>query len=294
MNRKGIFTGLLICLLAMAFPLSGCASLIVSPSSNPSEEETIILTDDLDREVELERPKRVAVLIGSFADALSDAGGKDLIVAAAHDTWTSFDLDLDESVSDLGEVKNISVETLASLDMPVVYYDVSSFDDYCRILEQFTQITEDQNAYKKNVEDQSRIIGEIQKRYVDAIDNPSAIAVRLTGKGSSLLGANDSVMGEMLEDLNVSNLAGEKTQKEYSMESLIQEQPDFIFFTAQGKDNETAQQMADEFFSEPKWQQLNAVKDEKVYVMDSKFYNLKPNAQWASALAHLETIVYGK
>lgn len=318
MNRKGIFTGLLICLLAMAFPLSGCASLIVSPSSNPSEEETIILTDDLDREVELERPKRVAVLIGSFADALSDAGGKDLIVAAAHDTWTSFDLDLDESVSNLGEVKNISVETLAaakpdlviasakndsqrnleetlaSLDMPVVYYDVSSFDDYCRVLEQFTQITEDQNAYKKNVEDQSRIIGEIQKRYVDAIDNPSAIAVRLTGKGSSLLGANDSVMGEMLEDLNVSNLAGEKTQKEYSMESLIQEQPDFIFFTAQGKDNETAQQMADEFFSEPKWQQLNAVKDGKVYVMDSKFYNLKPNAQWASALAHLETIVYGK
>ncbi len=318
MKRKGIPAFLLGLMLAAGMAITGCSSPATEDSTASVEEKRLVLTDDLDREVEIERPQRVAILIGSFADEFADAGGKDKIVAAAHDTWTSFDLGLDESVSDLGEVKNISVETLAaakpdlviasaknesqrnleetlaSLDTPVVYYDVSSFDDYCRVLEQFTEMTGDEDAYEKNVTDQSRIITEIQERYADKTDTPSAVAIRVTGKGSSLLGSNDSVLGEMLQDLNVSNVAGEKTTSDYSMEALIEQQPDLIFFTAQGKDNDTAKEMADEFFSDPKWQQLDAVKSGKVYVMDSKLYNLKPNSKWAESLENLETIVYGE
>ena len=64
-------------------------------------------TDDLGRQVTVDHPQRVAVLIGSFADIWCLAGGKEQIVAAAGDTWTQFDLDLPDSVADLGGVKEM-------------------------------------------------------------------------------------------------------------------------------------------------------------------------------------------
>ena len=59
----------------------------------------------LGRTVTVESPKRVAALIGSFADVWCLAGGKDTLVAAADDTWTQFDLGLPETVVNLGGVK---------------------------------------------------------------------------------------------------------------------------------------------------------------------------------------------
>ena len=59
-----------------------------------------------------QNPERVAALIGSFADVWCIAGGKDSLVAAAGDAWTSFDLDLDETVADLGAIKEPNLEVL--------------------------------------------------------------------------------------------------------------------------------------------------------------------------------------
>ena len=56
------------------------------------EEETILFTDDLGQELCIPRPRRVAALIGSFADIWCLAGGRDTLTAAANDAWTSFDL----------------------------------------------------------------------------------------------------------------------------------------------------------------------------------------------------------
>ena len=50
----------------------------------------------------MENPQRVAVLIGSYADIWCLAGGKDTLVAAADDAWTSFDLGLGEDVATWG------------------------------------------------------------------------------------------------------------------------------------------------------------------------------------------------
>mgnify|MGYP000450088430 CR=1 FL=1 len=60
----------------------------------------------------VESPKRVAALIGSFADVWCLAGGKDTLVAAADDTWTQFELGLPETVVNLGGVKEPSAEAL--------------------------------------------------------------------------------------------------------------------------------------------------------------------------------------
>ena len=166
--RKAALALLCAALLAA---LPGCA---VRPSAPPPEgetEETITFTDDLGRTVSLPRPARVAALIGSFADIWCLAGGQDTLVAAADDAWTQFALDLPDSVANLGAVKSPSLEallaaqpdfvigstktaadvklldTLDGLGIPAACFDVSSFDDYLRMLDICTRLTGCTDAY---------------------------------------------------------------------------------------------------------------------------------------------------
>lgn len=286
---------------------------ISSPVSSSSQSETITLTDDLDRTVEFEKPQRVAILIGSFADEFANAGGEDLIVAAPHDTFTQFDLDLKDA-ADLGEVKNIAQETLIAAkpdlviasakndsqkkmlevlenaNIPVLYYDVSSFDDYLRTLKAMTMITGDTEAYSKNGLDQQKAIETIQN--AKRSKTPKVLAIRETGKGVKALGSQNSLLGQMLADLKAENIAGEGGLDTLSMEEIQMQNPEAIFYVAQGKDQKTAEEMADQLFASEAWKNLDAVKNGRVYVLDQKLYNLKPNAKWASALKDLETMLY--
>ena len=90
-----------ICLTAaLLLPLAGCGGQVseaasFSQDTASSAAQAYTFTDDLGRSVTVDTPRRVAALIGSFADVWCLAGGKDTLVAAAHDAWTSFELGLD-------------------------------------------------------------------------------------------------------------------------------------------------------------------------------------------------------
>ena len=88
-------TALVLLLTACAAPAASVpdAPAVPDASAPPAEaaETAVTFTDDLGRTVTADRPERVAALIGSFADIWCLAGGKDVLVVAAGDTWTSFD-----------------------------------------------------------------------------------------------------------------------------------------------------------------------------------------------------------
>ena len=98
---------LLVCSLTACAPAASNSSQSNTSTSNSSssQSQAVTITDDLGRTVTVERPQRVAALIGSFADIWCLAGGQSTLVATANDAWTSFDLGLDESVLDLGAIK---------------------------------------------------------------------------------------------------------------------------------------------------------------------------------------------
>ena len=136
-----------------------------SAASGSADARAVTFTDALGRTVTVESPKRVAALIGSFADVWCLAGGKDTLVAAADDTWTQFELGLPETVVNLGGVKEPSAEallaaqpdfvigsaktaadvdllpTLEQAGIPTAYFEVSTFEDYLAMLEVCTRVT---------------------------------------------------------------------------------------------------------------------------------------------------------
>lgn len=317
---KKIYLALALCLL-----LAGCAPSAApgtssgnsSGESTQQETQAVTFTDDLGRQVTVENPQRVAVLIGSYADIWCLAGGKDTLVAAANDAWTSFDLGLGEDVANLGGVKETNLEvllaaqpdlvlassntaaqvdllpTLEQAGLNVAYFMVSNFDEYLHMLDICTQITGREDCYQQYGQALEEQVEQARQRADGS--QPKVLYVRATGSSCKVKNSQDSVLGEMLADLDCINIADSQSSllEQLSLEVILQEDPDFIFAVLQGSDPTDAQRTLDEtLLSNPAWQSLTAVKEGRFHVMDDQLYNLKPNARWGEAYEQLAQILY--
>ncbi len=282
----------------------------------PPSGETAAFTDDLGQDFELEPPQRVAAMIGSFADIWCLAGGRDTLVAAAGDAWTSFDLGLREDAADLGAVKepNLEVllaaepdlilasvntaadlelrETFAQAGVPAAYFEVDCFDDYLRMLEVCARLTgqpERYETYGQGV--RAQVEAAIARQDGSA---PRVLYVRAAGSGVKAKGSEGSVLGEMLADLGCVNIAdGGGLLENLSLEGIIAGDPDYIFAVLQGADASAAQASLEAaLLSNPAWGTLRAVREGRFYTLDHKLYNLKPNARWGEAYENLADILY--
>lgn len=313
---------------ALALGLTGCAGQSAPGTSagqsgessavqSTSDAETVTFTDDLGREVTLSSPKRVAALIGSFADVWCLAGGKDTLVAAADDSWTQFDLGLSEEVKNLGAVKTPSQEILLAADpdfvigsaktaadvelmdlmdelgIPAACFDISSYEDYLRMLDICTQLTGDAQAYEQN--------GTAVQEQIDAAraradgSAPTVLYVRATGSSCKVKNSENTVLGEMLADLGCINIADSETAllESLSMETILACDPEYIFVVLQGSDPTDAEiTLQNALLSDPAWNSLTAVKEGRLYYMDQQLYNVKPNARWGEAYEKLADILY--
>lgn len=300
--------------LVLAGMLAACTS---APAA--SQETVYTFQDDLDRTIEISAPKRTAAMIGSFADLWLDAGGQDSLVATAHDAWTTLELPLDENVADLGAIKQPSMEvllasspdlvlasaknasnlamedTLSAAGIPVAYFDVSTFDDYLRMLKICTDLTGDQAAYENNGLAQQAQIEEAKAKADGS--RPTVLYIRAAGSSVKVKNSKDSVLGTMLADLDTENIADseEGLLENLSMESILQADPDWIFVVLQGdEDGKASANLQAWIDSQPAWNKLQAVAKDRVIYLDGRLYNLKPNDQWAQAYMQLAEILYGK
>lgn len=300
----------LIVFLLAVLMFAGCAA-------PETEEEGYVFTDDLGREVVVYSTDRVACLIGSFADIWYLAGGVDSIVATAKDTWTYFDLPLRENVVNLGGTKELDLEQLVACDpdfiiascntaaqvelkdtfdamgMTVAYFDVSTFEDYLRVLGTFTQMMEHPELYRLYGEE----VGYQVNRAMARADGsqPSVLYIRASGSSVKVKNSEGSVLGEMLADLDCRNIADREGSllEQLSMEVILQEDPDYIFVIMQSADPSAAEQVLEAtLLSDPAWNTLTAVREGRYHVLDQTLYNLKPNERWGEAYEQLAQILY--
>lgn len=299
--------------------LSGCGKSTENETSTASAQgEKITFTDDLGREVTVENPQRVAALLGSFADMWYLAGGT--VVASADDAWDDFNLPMPEDAANLGQTKELSLEKLFAaepdfvlasintrLDMewqetleksgiPTAFFDVSDFSDYLRVLKICTDITGREDLYEKNglaVQEQIEKIAAKSQARIAKKGVPKVLYLRASASSILAKTSQGNVLGEMLKTLGCRNIADDEETllENISMEYILQEDPDFIFFVQFGDDTEGTEKNIETFIKEnPAWQELTAVKEGRVYNMEKSLYNLKPNDRWAEAYDKLEGI----
>lgn len=296
----------------------GCAE----KAPQKEESDTVTFTDALDREVTLKKnPERVAALIGSFADVWTLAGGT--VCASVDDAWDDFDLELPDAVN-LGGAHSPNLELLLSANpdfviassstaadvemkeplenagITVAYFDVSSFGDYLAMLKVCTDITGREDLYEQNGLNIKKQIDDIKSDFAkeNIPENERTVLILRASAGFvKAKGSKGTVLGEMLADLGCVNIAdSDKTLLEnLSIESIIKREPYRIFVVVMGDDTEAAKNKISSVMEEnPAWGELEAVKENRLYFMDKKLFNLKPNARWAEAYEQLVEILRKK
>lgn len=287
------------------------------PQKVPDQQETMAyeFEDALGRKVIIEHPKRVAALIGSFADVWMLAGGD--VVAAANDSWESLELPLGEEVVNLGSILEPDVEQLiaakpdfvlasANTDadveleeiltqagITVAYFALSNFDEYLHMLKVCTDITGRADLYEQNGLAVQKQIEAVKER-IDG-RNPTILFLRASSKDVKAKGSKDNVGGEMLADLGCINIADSDSGllDDLSMEAIIAADPEYIFVTTQGNNTDAAMKRVEELLTDnPAWASLSAVQNGNFHVLDKKLYHLKPNARWGEAYEKLADILY--
>ena len=307
--RKKTSVRILSVIFALILILGACQS--CTTPSEQQEIQTVAYTDALGRNVKLPKnPLRVAALLGSFADVWTLAGGR--LVAAAEDAAEDFGLPM-EGIINLGGAHSPSLEALISanpdlvlasastasnvamrealeaIGIPVVYFNVDHFGDYLQMLDVCTDLTGRKDLYLQNgvqIEEQIQQV----KREFAALNLPESERTVLLLRASSgfvkAKGSSGTILGEMLADMGCVNIADSDTSllENLSIEGILRQNPNRIFAVTMGNDTEAAiQNLFDLLHNNPAWASLEAVQENRVFVMEKQLFNLKPNARWGLA-----------
>lgn len=280
--------------------------------------DSVTFTDALDREVTVKKnPERVASLLGSFADTWVLAGGT--LCAAPEDAWEDFGLDLKDAeniggahspnleillssnpdfvIASASTSADVEMEqTLENAGITVAYFDVDNFYDYLSMLDVCTDITDRKDLYKQNGEDVKEKIEKIKADFKSVNlpeDKRKILLLRTSANLLKAKGSEGTVLGEMLYDIGCINIADsdETLLENLSVESVIRQEPYRIFAVSMGDDTAAQKNLSKTMEENPVWGKLDAVENDRLYIMDKKLFNIKPNANWAEAYEKLVEIL---
>ena len=277
--------------------------------------EVITFTDALGQELALARPKRVVSLMGSFTEIWLLAGGRDTLVGTAVDTQDKRDLGLPETVVNVGTYQSPNLEailaqapdlvllssetvrtdnhvafknSLAAAGIPAAYFSVTHFEDYLKMLEIWCQLTGNQQAYTEkglNVETQIlQVLGQYKLE-----SQPTALLM-ITYSGGIRPQASSTMTGGMLAQLGCKNIIDDYPSllKDFSMEKVMEIDPDYIFVIPMGySDEEALRALTTSVEENPAWNVLSAVKNKRYHPLPPEKFIFKPNDRWAESYRYL-------
>ena len=321
MRRLFIVLAAAMILLSACAPGGGEASTSAPTTSSAGAEQsaqgTCTFTDSLGNTVELEQPpKRVAALLGSYAETWLLAGGE--VVAVTQDAYDERGLELPEDTVNLGANQQPDLEALFAAEpdlvlltpdldgqmglrdsleaagIPAAWFKVETFDDYLNMLKICTVLTGRSDLYQKNGLD---IQSEIDAAIASVPEGEAPTVLLLRAYSSGVRAKNsDNIAGAILKDLGAANIADSDSGllEDLQMESILAADPEFIFVTTMGASQEAALESLDELLhSDPAWQTLTAVKEDRVEVLPKDLFHYKPNARWGESYQMLAELMYG-
>lgn len=329
MKVKRILLTILLFVLALSF--TGCtkesaivdSSGVIEDVETKSEygitinEDTVSYVDGSGEEVIIDKkPERVIVLFSSYIDIWLRNGGE--LVGMIEDTSGQL-IPATEGVETVGKMGSISLEKIISLEpdlvvlsantssqvkliptledngIQVLSIEYSFLDDYLKTVRLFSAINDREDLYEINSMEVRKDIDEIIEKTPK--DNPPKVFIMFaTGKSITSRGSNTTV-GEVLADLNTINIADAPNDllddKNFSIEKIIEEDPDFIFVQTMGSDmDKINERIISDVESNPAWASLSAVKNHRYIFLPKDLYNYKANHRYPEAYEYLAKILY--
>lgn len=303
----------LLLLVFMILLLTGCGA---ETSQVGSKVNFFQGQDDLQRQVVLStKPKRVVVLSPSFLEICaalsapvvgrptSKVGEIPSRVEKAEEIGMVYNINLEKAVSlqpDLvigGEsMHGKFLSVFEANNIPVLVLRLKSYEDIKNKTLLLGRALGAEDKAVKIVQDMDSRIENLKLRIPQK--KVRIIILHSTAK-SVTVELDNSIAGSAAKILGLENLAAGSQSLDnhadkipYSLEKIVELNPDIIFFVTMGKLPELKKKMAAEMAANPAWNAVQAVKDKKIYYLPQELFLLNPGLHYPEAVEYMAKIVY--
>ena len=192
--------------------------------------------------------------------------------------------------------KNREIQpALQEAGIPNISVRYKDYQDFCDLFELFTHITDQPERLEALDGIQAQVDAEVEK--VQGQPQQKVMILYATAKYVKA-GVRESVIGDMLERLGAVNIidgeaANGQSMVDYSMEKVLESNPDVLFIQMANGGKKAEQNALDEIQNNPAWQEVRAVQEGRVYTVPREYSTLKPNARYPEAFAYFAEKLYG-
>ena len=284
-----------------ALLMTGCQSTSGSEDTNEvanvAEEKTVVVAtvsgtqvlDRLDAEVvgipttQMEIPEQYKGL-----PEVGQAMSPDLeIVASLEPDLFVMDNSFKESVE----------ESLKEYDLNTFFLKTGTYTEYVQSIEELGK------AINKE-EEATELVNELKEAQTEAANKKSdkspTVAIIFGAGENFMLATETSYLGDLVKSIGATNIASnidgaaESAYVQLSLEQVLQQNPDYVLRFAHGNLEETKKSFDEAFDKNPAYQELDAVKNNKVVDLDPSIFNVSANLKVKDALTSLGDILYGE
>ena len=294
---------------------AGCGSQASAPQASSGDKVFAVIHDAMGREVTLtKKPERIVVTSASFLEPLHEVGGD---VVGRPDSKTKMPEYAKDKAS-VGKVYQIDVEkvlacepdlvivnkgmneklvdTLESNGIQTVVLDMKSYYDVKNEVQVLAQITGEPQKGEQLIHDMDAKIQAIKDKIPQDAHRVSILHTTNQGLSVQLEG---SIAGCTARLLGWDNVAAGMTPLEknpdaapYSLETLVEQNPEILFITSMGKLEEAKAGMEQTMTENPAWQTVDAVKNGRVYYLPQDLFLLSPGIHYPEAVETMAKCVY--
>ena len=281
------------------------------------KEDSVTFVDGRDKEVSITKnPKKVVVLFDSYLEVWIKSGGQ---VVGRLEAPPEKLIEEAKEAESVGKQSAINLEKVISLEpdliilnsnqksqlelvpifeennIEVIALDYFTKGDYLKMVRIFTALNDREDLYEEYGTNIKAGIEEIIEKAPK--DKDYKVLLMMASAKSISVRSSGTYVGEMLKDLhttNISDTISTGTEPiDFSMEKIIEENPDFIFVQITGSDEEKVlERLKSDVENNPAWNSLKAVKEDRYIFLPKDLYMYKANHRYIEAYEDLAKILY--
>lgn len=180
--------------------------------------------------------------------------------------------------------------------IPVIAVNYDDFSDYLKWFKVFCNLTDHAELWDsvamKTLDDVVDVLTEIQSE-----QGPSVFSM-FSGADSLQANTSATVVGGMIHAMNAVNIVDQwenstgAERLDINLETVFAANPDIIVIQCHAGAEVAQEQVEKTYGSNPVWQSLKAVQENKVFYLEKTLFHNKPNSRFAEAYQKLAEIVY--
>ncbi len=180
--------------------------------------------------------------------------------------------------------------------IPVIAMSYNDFSDYLKWFKVFCNLNSQEELWDTVAMPALDSVVEILAK-CPTEDTPRVFSM-FSGAESLQANTTNTVVGEMIEEMNAVNIVDEwenasgAERLDINLETVYAADPDIIVVQCHAGAEVAQQQIQEAYGENPVWQSLRAVQEGQVYYLEKELFHNKPNSRFAEAYQKLAEILY--